>query len=119
MLAAGTTLAGLMKIFTMNNQQNNMMPHENHDRAASTENTDTSALYSGESTLQTSEEFEQDKHGDHTEEDNRITAGGVDDIETNSGGAAGTDRAGTTERKAYGDIELNKGLESQATDEES
>ena len=47
------------------------------------------------------------------------TVSGVDDLQSNSDGAAGTDRAGTAERKSYGDIELNKGLEAQAKDEES
>ena len=48
-----------------------------------------------------------------------VSATGVDDLQSNSDGAAGTDRAGTAERKTYGDIELNKGLEAQAKDEES
>ena len=47
-----------------------------------------------------------------------ITESGVDDLQSDNNGAAGTDRAGTAERKLYGDIELNKGLEAQAKDEE-
>jgi hypothetical protein len=82
------------------------------------ENTDTSALHFAGSTLQTADEFIKDKGGDHTRDDDKVTAGGVDDLGSNSDGAAGTDRAGTTERKQYGDTELNKGLESQAKDEE-
>jgi hypothetical protein len=103
----------------MNEQQPGNTPDENENQQGAKENIDTSALYFGDSTLQTAQEFEQDKHGDHTVEDNTLTASGDDDLETNSDGAAGTDRAGTAERKAYGDIELNKGLESQAMDEES
>lgn len=80
---------------------------------------DTSALYFGDTKLQSQSEFTKNKKSDHTKEDNSMTAGGVDDTESNSDGAAGTDRAGTFERKKYGDTELNKGLEAQAKDEES
>jgi len=83
------------------------------------DNDDTSAVNFGDSTLQSPEEFKQDKLGDHSEEDNKVTSSGIDDLQSNSDGAAGTDRAGTTERKPYGDPELNKGLESQAMDLES
>ncbi len=79
---------------------------------------DENGLFSGNSTLQTPEEFVKDKHQDHSKEDYRSTAAGVDDLQSNIDGAAGTDRAGTAERKPYGDIELNKGLEAQAQDEE-
>lgn len=68
------------------------------------------------STLQTLKEFDKDKHGDHSREDKKVTASDVDDLQSNSDGAAGTDRAGTAERKSYGDPELNKGLEAQAKD---
>lgn len=80
---------------------------------------DTSALYFGDSSLQTKSEFDSDKKSDHAAEDNKVTASDdVDDAESNSDGAAGTDRAGIAKRKDYGDTELNKGLESQAMDEE-
>lgn len=81
--------------------------------------TDPNGVYLSDSSLQSPEEFEKDKHRDHSKEDNTIVAPGVDDLQDNSDGAAGTDRAGTTERKPYGDTELNKGLESQAKDGES
>ena len=80
---------------------------------------DENGLHAGNSTLQTPEEFVADKHKDHSKEDNSITASGVDDLQENSDGTAGTDRAGTAERKEFGDTELNKGLESQAKDGES
>jgi hypothetical protein len=102
-----------------NGDQNNNIRNTPGNSSNETKNTDTSALHFGDSTLQSSQEFEQDKHGDHTKEDNTVTSSGVDDLQSNSGGAAGTDRAGTTERKPYGDPELNKGLESQAKDLES
>jgi hypothetical protein len=63
-----------------------------------------------ESTLQTPAEFEQDKHGNHPD---NITISSTDDHESNSGGAAGTDRAGTAERKDYGEPKLNQGIEEQ------
>ena len=108
----------------MNDQQQNNQDQPgqdrstNEDRASSNtnENIDTSALYLGNSSLQSEAEFQQDKKGDHSQEDNKITSSGVDDLQSNSDGAAGTDRAGTAERKTYGDIELNKGLEAQAKD---
>ena len=99
-------------------QQNSPEAENNTNLPGNDENNDTSALYLADSKLQTSEEFEKDKHGDHSKEDDKITVSGEDDAESNSDKAAGTDRAGTTERKTYGDTELNKGLESQAMDEE-
>jgi len=80
------------------------------------EDTDTSAIYLGESSLQP--EVEKDKSSNSSKKDT-ITSSGVDDLQSNSDRAGGTDRAGTDERKTYGDIELNKGLEAQAKDEES
>jgi hypothetical protein len=102
----------------MNHQQQNNQNQVGGNENAN-ENTDTSAVFSGSSSLQSDDEFKQDKKTDHTKGDNKITSSGVDDLQSNSDGAAGTDRAGTTERKAYGDVELNKGLEAQAKDEES
>jgi len=83
------------------------------------EGQDTDALYLNNSSLETEAEFKQDKKSDHLKEDDRITSSGIDDLQSNSDGAAGTDRAGTAERKIYGDPELNKGLEAQAKDAES
>jgi len=100
----------------INQEQNNMQTENNPNND---ESIDTSGVYLGDSKLQTKEEFELDKKGDHTKEDNTVTSSGDDDLQSNSDGAAGTDRAGTAERKVYGDIELNKGLEAQAQDEES
>lgn len=97
----------------MNQQQDNDQPGEQDNL-----NTNDSAVYFGDSSMQTKTEFEQDKKGDKKENDT-VTSSGVDDLQFNSDGAAGTDRAGTAERKTYGDIELNKGLEAQAKDEES
>lgn len=62
---------------------------------------------------------EQDKKQPVQKEKDSVIGSGVDDLLSNSDGAAGTDRAGTAERKKYGDPELNKGLEAQAKDEES
>lgn len=110
----------------MNDQQNNPRPtrpghlnNETEANADTNEGTDTSAVYSGNSSLQSGAEFQQGKNGDHSKEDNTVTSLGIDDLQSNSDGAAGTGRAGTTERKTYGDTELNKGLEAQAKDEES
>lgn len=83
------------------------------------EGQDTDALYLNNSSLETEAEFKQDKKSNHTQEDQKVTTSGIDDLLSNSDGAAGTDRAGTAERKKYGDPELNKGLEAQAMDEES
>ncbi len=103
----------------MNDEQQNKRNQAGQQDGNKNENIDTSAIYLGNSMLQSDAEFNQDKKGDHTKEDNTVTSSGVDDLQSNSDGAAGTDRAGTTERKTYGDIELNKGLEAQAKDEES
>ncbi|WP_018617362.1 hypothetical protein [Segetibacter koreensis] len=103
----------------MNDEQQNNLNQQGQEEKDKNENLDTSALYLGDSRLQTKSEFEQNKKSDHTKEDNKVTSSGIDDLQSNSDGAAGTDRAGTAERKAYGDIELNKGLEAQAKDEES
>ncbi len=109
-----------------NQQQNNLRPtrpdhlaNEPEANSNTNEHPDTSALYLGDSSLQSEAEFQQNKKTDHTKEDNKVTSSGVDDLQSNCDGAAGTDRAGTAERKTYGDIELNKGLEAQAKDEES
>lgn len=90
----------------------------NSSANAGNSDTDENGVFMGDSRLQTPEEFEKDKKQDHSKEDNQVTASGVDDLQSNSDGAAGTDRAGTAERKPYGDTELNKGLEAQARDEE-
>jgi len=110
----------------MNNQQENNLSQSGQDEtnkakgAANTnENTDSSAVYLDNSGLQTQAELQQDKKGDHSKEDKSITSSGVDDLQSNSNGAAGIDRAGAVEKKTYGDIDLNKGLEAQARDEES
>jgi hypothetical protein len=100
----------------LNEPQNNITGPDSY---YSEDKSDPGALHVGDSSLQTPEEFEKDKKGDHTKEDNTVASSGTDDLQTNSDGAAGTDRAGTTERKPYGDVELNKGLESQAKDGES
>lgn len=100
----------------LNEPQNNIT---GPDAYYNEEKADPNAVYVGNSTLQNPGEFDKDKKGDHSKEDNTVTSSGVDDLQSNSDGAAGTDRAGTTERKAYGDVELNKGLESQAKDGES
>ncbi|HKG70084.1 MAG TPA: hypothetical protein VKA92_14520 [Segetibacter sp.] len=108
-------------------QQNNLSPSVQDETnkvqgAANTnENTDSIAIYLDSSSLQTQAELQhqQGKKGDHSKEDKSITSSGVDDLQSNSNGAAGIDRAGAVEKKTYGDIDLNKGLEAQARDEES
>lgn len=108
----------------MNQENNTPINQDNTDKEAgnstnSKDDTDTSAVYFGDSKMQTKEEFEQSQKIGHTKEDNEVTSsGGNDDLRSNNDGAAGTDRAGTAERKMYGDTELNKGLEAQAQDEE-
>jgi hypothetical protein len=83
----------------------------NRDAENQNENND-SAIHLGNSTLQTPEEFENDKNR-VADDQEKITASAVDDLQSNSDGAAGTDRAGTAERKPYGDTKLNQGLEEQ------
>lgn len=100
----------------MNDQQTNSNS-AGRAEAPENKNTDTSAVYLGESALQSKGDFEKEKKANRTED--KITTSGVDDLQSNSDGAAGTDRAGTIERKNYGDVELNKGLEEQAKDAES
>ena len=109
----------------MNDQQKNNLSQSGQDEtnkaqgAANTnENTGSSAIYLDSSSLQTQAELQQGKKGDHSKEDKSITSSGVDDLQS-SNGTAGTDRAGAAEQKTYGDINLNKGLEAQAKDEES
>ncbi|GEO09737.1 hypothetical protein [Segetibacter aerophilus] len=97
---------------------NSISINANSSANAGNSDTDENGVFMGDSSLQTPEEFEKDKKQDHSKEDNRVTASGVDDLQSNSDGAAGTDKAGTAERKPYGDTELNKGLEAQARDEE-
>lgn len=99
-------------------EKNNIAVNPNSSANAGNNNTDENGVHLADSSLQTPEEYELDKNKDHSKEDNRVTASGIDDLQSNSDGAAGTDRAGTAERKSYGDPELNKGLESQAKDEE-
>lgn len=94
------------------------LTNEGSNNTSTNKNIDTSSVYSGDSSMQSETEFEEDKKSDRPRKD-ATTASGVDDLQSNSDGAAGTDRAGTAERKTYGDIELNKGLEAQAKDEES
>ncbi len=91
----------------MNNEQQNNIQSLDQDKPFS------------DSRMEMKEEFEQNKKRDHTKEDNLVTSSTIDDLQSNNDGAAATDRAGTAERKTYGDIELNKGLEAQAKDEES
>ena len=107
-------------------QQNNLRPtrpedliNETGTNSNTNENTDSSAIYLDSSSLQTQAELQQGKEGDHSKEGKSITSSGVDDLQSNSNGAAGIDRAGAVEKKTYGDIDLNKGLEAQARDEES
>jgi hypothetical protein len=60
--------------------------------------------------LQTPAEFDQDKHHNHSDE---LIVSSEDDYQSNSDQAAGTDRAGTAERKVYGGEKLNQGIEEQ------
>ena len=101
------------------NDNNNVSVNANSSANAGNNRTDENGVFLGDSSLQNPEEFEKDKMSNHSGEDNSVSASGVDDLQSNSDGAAGTDRAGTAERKPYGDTELNKGLEAQAKDEES
>lgn len=97
---------------------NSISVNANSSANAGNNNTDENGVFLGASTLQTPEEFAKDKNQDHSREDNSVSGSGVDDLQSNSDGAAGSDRAGTAERKPFGDTELNKGLEAQARDEE-
>lgn len=62
------------------------------------------------STLQTPEEYELDKSRPQSDEQ---VVSSTNDHDAISGGAAGTDRAGTAERKDYGEPKLNQGIEEQ------
>lgn len=99
-------------------QQTAVFVNANSSANAGNNDTDENGVFLAGSSLQTPEEFELDKNKDHTKEDNTVTSSRVDDLQSNSDRAAGTDRAGTAERKPFGDTELNKGLESQAKDGE-
>jgi hypothetical protein len=83
----------------------------NVDKIDASEDRDNLYL-NAETTLQTPEEFETDKHKPHNEGD-KVTTTGTNDHDTNGDGLAGTDRAGTAERKDYGGASLNQGLEEQ------
>ncbi|MCW3082164.1 hypothetical protein [Segetibacter sp.] len=98
--------------------ENGVSVNANSSANAGNSNTDENSLFKGNSMLQRPAEFEKDKKQHHLQEENMLSASIVDDLQTNSDDAAGTDRAGTAERKPYGDTELNKGLEAQARDEE-
>ncbi len=98
----------------MNDQQQNN-PKRPGQREGIDENLNTSGVYLSDSTLQSGSEFQQDKNSDHTKEDNIVITSGVDDLQSNSDDSAGADRG----RETYGDVELNKGLEAQAKDDES
>lgn len=63
-----------------------------------------------DSTLQTPEEYHLDKETPHKDE---LIISSTDDHTSNSDGLAGTDRAGTAERKDYGPGKLNQGIEEQ------
>lgn len=104
----------------MENQQQDNTNQMKQDLVKDDKNdaADTSAIYFGDSKMQTKAKFDQNKKTDHTEEDNTFTSFAVEDTESDVAKAAGTDRAGTAERKTFGDTELNKGLEAQAKDEE-
>lgn len=80
-------------------------------RAEESEADDDGIYLTSDSKLQTPEEFELDKN--RTAEADEQVVSSSDDHETNSGGAAGTDRAGTAERKDYGEPKLNQGIEEQ------
>lgn len=97
----------------------NILPNDGRNsRAGDDKTSENSEIYLGDSSLQTPEEFEKDKSHSTDQGDKDILVSTTDDLQSNSDGAAGTDRAGTAERKPYGDTELNKGLESQAKDSE-
>jgi hypothetical protein len=105
-----------------NNQaanDNSVSVNPNSSANAGNNKTDENAVYQGDSSWQSPEEYASDKKTDHASEDNELVVNKVDDLQSNSDGAAGTDRAGTAERKPFGDTELNKGLEAQAQDVES
>ena len=98
----------------MNDQQQNNLNqsgqddliNEARDAANTNENVPSSAVNLSKSRLR-------------TEDDNSITSSGIDELQSNNDDLAATDKAGAAEQKTYGDINLNKGLEAQAKDEES
>ena len=95
-------------------QQSAIAVNANSSANAGNNETDENGVFVAGSMLQTSGELEVEKKRDHSKEDNNVTAGGTDDLQSSRAGTPGTDRAGTAERKQDGDTELNKGLESQA-----
>jgi hypothetical protein len=107
----------------MNNYEQDQLLSGEQDDAENYSNTKgstgTSAIYFGDSKTETNNEPEPSKKRDHTKEDKALTSPPTDDLQSNIDGAASTDNRATTARKTFGDIELNKGLESQAMDEES
>ena len=123
-----TTLAAITKkLLPMNMQQENDMQSngtnntdDDRNRSSNTKETeDTSAIYFGDSTMQTKAEFEQNKKADHTKEDDTFAASATEDTESDIARAAGTDRAAAADGETFGgDTELDKGLEAQAKDEE-
>lgn len=102
LLTTGMTFVSVSKNYKMDSNQN----ADNRENKGQETKVD-----SGSGSLQSKEEFEMDKGGRAS--DDKVSATGVDDLQSNSDGAAGTDRAGTAERKPYGDTPLNQGLEEQ------
>lgn len=80
------------------------------DRRAEEPEEDGDGLYlTSDSKLQSPEEFASDKK--RGEQEDVMAVSSDEDHESTSGGVAGTDRAGTAERKDYGEPRLNPGLE--------
>jgi hypothetical protein len=77
---------------------NNFMINENGERKGTTNNEDKiQADLSGDSFLQTSEEYQKDKKEVH---EDTISVSRTADRETDADQYAGSDRAGTAERKS-------------------
>lgn len=98
---------------------NSISINANSSANAGNNDIDENGVSLGKSNLQTPKEVAKGKKQDNAPEGDSNINSGVDNLQSNDDSAAGTARAGTAERKPFGDGELNKGLEAQARDEEA
>lgn len=98
-------------------QQNKVSANTNSSAHAGNSNIDEKGQLFVESSMQT-KEFDKGSKVSDSKQETGVTA--TSDVDHNSSTSCdpATNIAATSERKAYGDVELNKGLESQAKDGE-
>ncbi len=90
-------------------KQNKVSANTNSSAHAGNSNIDQNGQLFVESSIESKELVKDNERSDSK----------YDTCATVSSGDPATNKAATSERKAYGDVELNKGLESQAKDGES